>query len=184
MVYYDQWRALAGRIRGVCQAAHLYGRFLAIRSSDSYGMTKELRRQVENILGSLKDFRSQFEHYLPSSAMSSLGEFIDQNGSMLSGSSVTEGTLQERVWAALVRLGAFEAELSFLLSDTEELIHARSELAFSHLQRLIVVDVDVKQKWQAAFAEGEVQCEKLGALHLLQQGIWAFKVDAAGARTD
>ncbi len=27
-------------------------------------------------------------------------------------------------------------------------------------------------------------CEKLGAVHLLLHGIWAFKVDAAGARTD
>ena len=32
--------------------------------------------------------------------------------------------------------------------------------------------------------EGEVACEKLGAVHLLLHGIWAFKVDAAGARTD
>lgn len=27
-------------------------------------------------------------------------------------------------------------------------------------------------------------CEKLGAVHLLLHGIWAFKVDAAGGRTD
>jgi hypothetical protein len=29
-----------------------------------------------------------------------------------------------------------------------------------------------------------VVCEKLGAVHLLSHGIWAFKVDAAGGRTD
>jgi hypothetical protein len=35
-----------------------------------------------------------------------------------------------------------------------------------------------------AFTDGEVACEKLGAVHLLLHGIWAFKIDAAGARTD
>ena len=74
--------------------------------------------------------------------------------------------------------------MSFILSDIQQSIRARSERAFSHLQRLIVVDQDFREKWKAAFEVGEVACEKLGAVHLLQHGIWAFKVDAAGARTD
>ena len=36
----------------------------------------------------------------------------------------------------------------------------------------------------SAFKKGEVHCEKLGAIHLLWHGIWAFKVNAEGARTD
>jgi hypothetical protein len=55
---------------------------------------------------------------------------------------------------------------------------------FQHLQRLIVVDDEARRKWQAAFAKGEVECEKLGAVHLLGHGIWAFKIDARGGRTD
>ena len=45
-------------------------------------------------------------------------------------------------------------------------------------------DSAFRAKWQTAFDEGEVECEKLGAVHLLLHGIWAFKVNAAGARTD
>lgn len=69
---------------------------------------------------------------------------------------------------------------------TDFTAHARrlSERAFVHLQRSIVVDESVRQRWQQAFRAGEVACEKLGALHLLQHGIWAFKVYAPGERTD
>jgi hypothetical protein len=84
----------------------------------------------------------------------------------------------------MVLLAAFEAEMSFLLSDVQEFIRTRSDRALSHLQRLIVVDSIFREKWQAAFDQGEVACEKLGAVHLLQHGIWAFKVNTAGVRTD
>ena len=96
----------------------------------------------------------------------------------------TADELQERVWAALVLLAAFETEMSFLLSDVQESVRARSERAFSHLQRSLVVDATLRDNWLKAFDAGEVECEKLGAMHLLLHGIWAFKVDAAGARTD
>lgn len=88
------------------------------------------------------------------------------------------------VSAAMVLLATFETEMSFILTDVQESIRARSERAFSHLQRSIVADREFREKWNAAFDEGEVACEKLGAVHLLLHGIWAFKVDAAGARTD
>jgi hypothetical protein len=52
------------------------------------------------------------------------------------------------------------------------------------LQRSIVVDESVQQRWTNAFKSGEPECEKLGAVHLLGHGIWAFKVNATGGRTD
>src|SRR5262249_37625118 len=66
----------------------------------------------------------------------------------------------------------------------QEQIRTRSERAFMLLQRMLAVDKDVRAKWNAALAEGEVACERLGSIHLLSQGIYAFKVDAIGARTD
>ncbi len=53
-----------------------------------------------------------------------------------------------------------------------------------HLQRLIVTDGKYRKEWQAAFAHHETHCEKLGAVHLLWHGIWAFKADASGGKTD
>jgi 16S rRNA G966 N2-methylase RsmD len=59
-----------------------------------------------------------------------------------------------------------------------------TELAFEHLRRCLVVDENVKAKWQKAFKKHETACEKLGAIHLLSHGIWAFKVVAPGGATD
>jgi hypothetical protein len=47
-----------------------------------------------------------------------------------------------------------------------------------------IADDDFREKWQAAFAAGEPACEGLGQVHLLSHGIWAYKVNAAGERTD
>ena len=63
-------------------------------------------------------------------------------------------------------------------------IRTRSERAFAHLQRHFVADAECRDKWTSAFTDGEVACEALRALHLLLHGLWAFKVDNAGARTD
>jgi len=56
--------------------------------------------------------------------------------------------------------------------------------AFILLQRMIVVDAGVQANWEAAFRNGETACEKLGSVHLLSQGIFAFKVNSVGAITD
>ena len=184
MSYLDQWKALSSRIRGLMEAGHLHAQYLAVRSSDSYGRAKRLHEQAERILTALRAFRDSYHQTIPSVAVTAVDDFIAQNSTLLNDTTGTPNSRQERVWAALILLAAFETEMSFLLSDVQESIRACSERAFSHLQRSIVVDKDVRAKWKKAFEAGEVACEKLGAVHLLWHGIWAFKVDAAGARTD
>jgi len=184
MTYLDQWKALSSRIRGLTEAGHLHAQYLAVRSSDSYGRGKRLREQGERVLAALRAFRDSFHQVLPPPAVTAIDDFVSRTSTLINDTTGTPDSLQERVWAALVLLAAFETEMSFLLSDVQESIRSRSERAFSHLQRSIVVDEDLGAKWLKAFEHGEVACEKLGAVHLLLHGIWAFKVDAAGARTD
>lgn len=185
MTYLDQWKALSSRIRGLMQAGQLHAQYLAVRSSDSYGRAKRLREQSERVVTALRAFRDSFHELLPPPAVNAIDDFVAKTGTLVNDTTGTADLLQERVWAALVLLAAFETEMSFLLLDVQESIHARSERAFSHLQRSIVVDPDVRAKWQKAFDDGEVACEKVGAVHLLLHGIWAFKFDAVvGARTD
>jgi len=38
--------------------------------------------------------------------------------------------------------------------------------------------------WKTAYKDGETACERLGAVHLLLHGIWAFKAHAVAERTD
>ena len=56
--------------------------------------------------------------------------------------------------------------------------------AFLHLQRSIVADPVIRERWRQAFAGTERECETLGSLHLLQHGIWAFKASGRGEATD
>jgi hypothetical protein len=184
MNHTDQWKALSSRIQGLVQSGLLHAQYLRVRSSDSYGTGKRLREQSESVLNEILSFREGFQVSLPLTALSAIDKFATTTGKLITDTSGPPDAEQERVWAGLVALAAFEAELSFLLSDTQESIRSRSERAFHHLQRSIVVDVGFREKWQDAFRSGEVACEKLGAVHLLLHGIWAFKVDAAGARTD
>ena len=184
MTYHDQWKALSSRIRGLMQAGQLDARYLRVNSSDAFGRSKRLREHCEGVLEALNAFRDCFQYTLPPAALTSIDEFVMNSGDLITETTGTQDARQQRVWAALVLLGAFETEMSFILSDVQEVIRTRSERAFAHLQRSIVADQAFREKWKAAFEEGEVACEKLGAVHLLQHGIWAFKVDAAGARTD
>ena len=89
-----------------------------------------------------------------------------------------QGNQFQEVRATGPRRDRFSAWASY------RVIRSRSEFAFAHLQRSIVVDEAFRKKWQDAFAAGETVCEGLGAVHLLSHGIWAFKVNAAGERTD
>jgi hypothetical protein len=55
----------------------------------------------------------------------------------------------ERIWSLLVILATFESQMSFCLSDNQEVIRTRSERAFNHLQRLIVADDDMRKNGSA-----------------------------------
>jgi len=85
---------------------------------------------------------------------------------------------------AVVLLTSFESEMTYLMADGQAAIRSRTERAFTHLQRLIVADASTRDKWIEALESGETECEKRGAVHMLAHGIWAFKVHAAGGRTD
>ena len=184
MGYLEQWKALAGRIRGLMRAGELHAHYLSVRSSDTYGRAKRIRDQSRSILESLGSLRDRFQHVLPKEALATVNGFLREACPLVQDDSGTPDTRQQRTWAVLVMLAGFESELSFVLSDAQQHIRGRSERAFAHLQRLLVVDHDFRRKWQGAFSDGEVACERLGAVHLLQHGIWAFKVNAEGERTD
>ena len=109
-----------------------------------------------------------------------LARFISEHEGYFNGS--------ELGWPGIVKraglLFSIRAELEYLFADRESVIKALASRAFAHLQRSIVVDRRIAESWRSAFKKKEPICEKLGAVHLLLFGIYAFKVDAIGERTD
>jgi hypothetical protein len=152
------------------------------RREDTYSAGTFLRAQCGALVQSLEQFRRDFAGSLPSAAIARIDHFL--------GTTIVQGAKDataEQVGAArgaLVALAAFEAEITFLLAGRQEQIRARTERALLHLQRILAVDLDVSAKWKEAFNTREDACERLGSVHFLSHGIYAFKVDAVGAITD
>lgn len=183
MTYADQWKILSSRILGLMRAGELHARFLSIRSNTSLSRTTQLHQQCKNVFSALDDYGRSYKDSLPKAATDRINEFINKN-KLLGETKGTPELNDERVWDALVVLGAYETEMTFILSDSQEHIRARSERALAHLQRMLVADTEFREKWRKAFMNGEVACEKLGAVHLLYHGIFAFKINGEGERTD
>jgi hypothetical protein len=135
-------------------------------------------------LDAAKSFRTQFGSSLSAAANACLDDFIARRSDLIRDQNGSPDLREERVWAALVMLGAFGTEMNFIMSDTEELIRRRADRAFEHLQRMIVADSEFGTKRRTAFDRSEESCIQLGAAHSLLHGIWAFKANAKGERTD
>jgi hypothetical protein len=155
--------------------------FLGAHTQSPYGADRDLQRHCENILANLEQFLGAFYSLLPGSALAALDRFMSDCGGQIRGNSLGDALLVRTI---IVKLVAFEAEMSFCLDSPMERVRSASELAFMHLQQLIVADEEYRAKWQTAHATHETHCEGLGAVHLLWHGIWAFKADASGGKTD
>lgn len=181
MPYIDQWRALSARICGLSEAAQLDSLY------PQSGSWRYLRKQCGGVVLAVEAFAQQFGEELPPAALQAANEVLELKSALTPGANTQqlawEG-LRLEMQGAVIRLRAFESEMTFLLSDVQGRMRSLAERAFIHLNRLIVVDDAVRLKWQDAFAIGETKCEALGSVHLLQHGIFAFKVYAEGARTD
>jgi hypothetical protein len=184
MAHVDEWKALSSRIRGLQRAVELHAQFLLVNRSDTYNRAARLREHCQSALNALEAYAERHRFRVPTTVIDSIKTFASRHKSLIHDTSGTRDSQEERVWAAIVALGGLETELSFLLADGQQVIRRTSERAFVHLERSIVADPDVRQKWIKAFEQGEVACERLGGAHLLAHGIFAFKVDGEGERTD
>jgi hypothetical protein len=182
-MYIEAWPAIADRIRGLAEATELHKNY----PQDSFGRVRGLRGHVEGVLSSLRAFRDRFRQKFPVEALAAIDEVLEQVGKLLpmaTGGHAGPKLRDEAVFSSIFHLCIFATLMTAVLADVQIPLRALSDRAFQHLQRLIAVDDEVRKKWQAAFASGEVDCEKLGAVHLLGHGIWAFKINASGGRTD
>jgi hypothetical protein len=181
MLWQEQWAALSGRIGNLAEAARLLLSTLRIQSEDPYKVTTRISEQARAIVDELRGFQAAFSSTIPPLARDALQRFLEKDGPRIADAGVPG---VEGIKLRLPLLVALRSELEYHLAGFEERARRRVERAFIHLQRSIVVDETFREKWVTAYDKNEVRCEQLGAVHLLQHGIWAFKVDAKGARTD
>jgi hypothetical protein len=182
MNWLTEWRALSAQIEGVLDASRFYMESLGTAQMDLHGIGgRQLLPHVKQIYAALEDFHASHQASIPEEARNAFADVFEilQKFPNL---SRTDTFAQIHIWVTL--LTSFRAQVEYHLTDTEFVAMRTSERAFNHLQRSIVADREVRNKWIRAFATNEPACERLGAVHLLLHGIWAFKLNTEGERTD
>lgn len=182
MNWLTQWKALSARTAGLLEAGSLYYQSQVRSSDDPYGTAdKQLLPRFKRLYEDLDVFSDDHLPALPRGASTVLTEFLTSNRGLFTKPPMTADAT---VRPALTALAGFRAEFEYQIADLDVVAQRRVARAFLHLQRSIVADAEVRAKWERAFQEGETACERLGAVHLLSHGIWAFKVSGEGERTD
>jgi hypothetical protein len=148
---------------------------------DFYSATDDLIQNGHEIADAILKFEKKYGAVLPPPASTRLLAFTQTYGTKF-GDRSADGW--PGLQGVLALIGSFSGEFDYLLSDTEVESRSMVDRAFLHLQRSLVADPLFAERWQTAFGKGEPACEKLGAAHLLQFGIYAFKADSAGEQTD
>jgi hypothetical protein len=183
MIWLDRWRPLAARIDGLIRAGEFLALSFNVHSNDTLEtFRKSLAPELKAITDEIDQFGRTDGSELPPKAIEALKRYLAQDWhSKVARATTGGGTIAIQV---LAPLAAFRSEFEYLIRDAEVEGRSLTELAFEHLRRLLVVDEVVRKKWEKALGQHETACERLGAVHLLSHGIWAFKVVAPGAATD
>jgi len=176
MSWRREWNGIARRIEGLESLMEPYFRGVEADGMDRYGIgTSALVKSGKEMLDAIRRFRERHDAQLPLAAHDCLAAFAPD----FDGASGIGG-----VMFVLTALASFRGQFEYAIADTTSEAQVLTERAFTHLNRSIVADGAVRTKWRDALAKGETECEKLGAVHLLLHGIWAFKTSAEGERTD
>ncbi|MBV8756316.1 MAG: hypothetical protein JO257_03510 [Deltaproteobacteria bacterium] len=115
---------------------------------------------------------------LPEPFRSQLKEALERTDGLSRHVEGPNGVLHQLLVHAALRAPVDEAYL-----NNDEQRRALVERAFLHLNRTLSIDDTARERWRDAFTF-ETRCEKLGALHLLSHGVYAFKAEAGSGRTD
>lgn len=179
MNWIERWRSLSARIDGFLSAANFVAQCLQAQSVLAAGVPQWLRAEIDSISVEFQRLHDTCSSMMPPEAASALADYL-ANPPIWS----AQGGFDPVTVQGLAPLFMFRNRFEYLIRDSEIEAKNLTELAFEHLNRLIVASAETKNMWAAAFKKGEIACERLGAVHLLSHGIWAFKVQARGGATD
>jgi hypothetical protein len=180
MTWQEEWKAISARIEAQMVAGNFLVQVLQKNADDPNNSVGTLIGQIRDTNDSLKKFVDHYRSVLPPSVCKVLDTY-DSNAEIL---NPAPGNPLFGLSPRLMRIQCLRSEVDYYLTDFTVLIKRLSERAFFHLQQCIIAASDISDRWLEAYNKDELSCEKLGAAHLLQHGIYAFKVNAEGGRTD
>jgi hypothetical protein len=184
MTWREEWRGLGDRIDGVIATTRLYSEITGAGREDTVGVVDEIWKNLEDTFQEIISFNTHYRRILPEFAGARLQDWINHhNVQFQQRDHRTVGFRGVAIRASA--LASFKVEFVHALADRQAAARSLVERAFIHLRYSIIADRHIRESWAEAWNDpGETGCEKLGAAHLLLHGIWAFKANAEGGRTD
>lgn len=179
MAWIDEWRVTAASIDAAWEMLNGAGAY----SNSSW--TQTVVDQVRS--GMLPPAVDRVEQLL-ASAESPLS--VEAHGGLLRLVRECRGALSPTIsgemftFQACAKLIVAKSIVNAAIADTQAIICRRMSRALVHLQAVLRTDGAVRNTWQEAWKRTEPALEELGAAHLLHHGIWCFKANAEGQRTD
>lgn len=189
---YTQWQAINERIK------FFSDEFPRVFTSSPTPRENFYKKLVDFLSNELKNFEDKTKY---PKIKDLLGSFFNENSishikngngtlikniSQLSYRGMPElggsDTTRDNIATIIFLLNNLASQISLVYFDKNILIKRQVELAFAHLQRILVANDKEKELWSSK--KTEIDYEKLGAIHLLNHKIWAFKIDGKGERTD
>ena len=184
MNWQNEWNAISARVTSLVDTGRSFNEEFEFDNRNDNGLITEFSAQMIDVDDTVKIFCERFEDTLPDNIRKILQHYLHKGCLHRFIPHNRKGNRHVGVAACLMAFSLLVGEMKYSLSNTSEVIKRQSERAFLHLQQSIAAADDIQQRWEKAFASGETACEKLGAAHLLQFGIYAFKAHGPGARTD
>jgi hypothetical protein len=179
MTYASEWCAISARIRKLEALLSLYIGAQATRPSSLPPVMNPLWDNADGLQEEIGRFTERHSQIIPRQALEALNAYLGRQWHYPS-STPSYAALMEKI----VAISSFESEFSYFISGHGEAAKRITERAFLHLSRSLVVDEQLRNRWATALESHETAVEKLGGVHLLHHGIWGFKIDASGERTD
>lgn len=158
MSIYDEWDRLSARIRGLVAASELSTSLFA-KHEDALGTVTHLGSLAHSIACAVNSFGGSLDlSEFP--VKQKIHDAVERVWSVIdpasrSAKGTTPALRQNCILSAVVTLSALEAEVSYLLCDRQSAIRLRTERAFEHLQRSIVVDETVDCEASLGTLHGE-----------------------------
>ncbi len=178
-----EWKAIENQIREFDRLCTSYIDTMAVKSTDVYGVvTKIIFPVCEELLERIKLYKERYCSILSDKALGSIEEVLNK----FQGHLVNNTTSKEPAAALFYKetLNRFAFDFNYYTNELDGSVLRKSERAFIHLQRTLAVNSSERILWKDAFDRHETAIEALGATHLLLHGVWAFKIDSGGQRTD
>lgn len=181
MSWHKEWNVIEESIYDLTHICRDFVSAMGENSSNSFNTVKDvILPMAEDIAERIRIFGERYRSQLPTTVLKLIDKLVELNFE----SPFTSPDSRIDVAHFSSKLQKFRSDFNYLTSDLEGIAVRLTARAFIHLQRSIIADASIREKWKTAFKERETACEKLGAVHLLQHGIWSFKAESPGERTD